>query len=166
MNKREPHQSTTDKDTHQPSRFPHYPRLFSAAHIPRILGGIGKTFLWLILILSILTSLTATGQAPGEQMNRVMKQLGLTITSAAKNTAILGASDSLATENAAIQNRYDYWQNVIRNHPDYRDGYYMLALLAFQRGNMDETRIHLNKLKILNPNYPGIAPLETLLSEE
>lgn len=153
MNKREPHQSTTDKDTHQPSRFPHYPRLFSAAHIPRILGGIGKTFLWLILILSILTSLTATDQA-------------LTIPSADKTKAILGASDSLAAEHAAVQNRYDYWQNVIRNHPDYRDGYYMVAVLAFQRGNISESRMHLNKVKVLDPNYPGIAPLEPLLTEE
>lgn len=117
---------------------------------PHILGTVGKTFLWLILILSILTSLTATDQIP----------------SAAKNTAILGASDSLAAEHAAVQNRYDYWQNVIRNHPDYRDGYYMVAVLAFQRGNIRESRMHLNKVKVLDPNYPGIAPLEPLLTEE
>lgn len=119
----------------------------------RILGTVGKTFLWLILILSILTSLTATDQAP-------------TIPSAAKTKAILGASDSLAAEHAAVQNRYNYWQNVIRNHPDYRDGYYMVAVLAFQRGNIRESRMHLNKVKVLDPNYPGIALLEPLLTEE
>ncbi|MEK7533346.1 MAG: hypothetical protein AAB542_02820 [Patescibacteria group bacterium] len=166
MNKREPHQGTTDKGKREPSGFPHYPRLFSAPHIPRILGGVGKTLLWLILIFSILTSLTATSPAAGEQMDRILKQIGLMTTLTAKNSAILGASDTLATENTAVEHRYEYWQNVIRNHPDYRDGHYMLALLAFQRGNMDETRIHLNKVKILDPNYPGIALLETLLSGE
>lgn len=79
---------------------------------------------------------------------------------------MLGASDMLPADKAALQNTYEYWLWVIRDHPDYRDGYYMAAILAFQLGDVNASREFVNTVRRLDPNYPGIKQLETLFSEK
>ena len=134
--------------------------------VKALLRGAGKTALWLILILCILANLAITNPSVTIYINRAIKRLGFTTAPAQKSTAILGASDAQITDMGAQQNKYDYWQDTITNHPDYRDGHYMAAILAYQMGNITLSRAHLDKVKNLDPNFPGTSQLEILFPEE
>lgn len=146
-------------------KFPHFTRLFSALPGKRLLGGMGKTFLWILLIFCTLINL-ALNPATSDLVDRAAHQLRFALGLIYNNKPILGASDIQRADDTALQKTYEYWIGVIRDHPDYRDGYYMAATLAFQLGNISASREFINAVKRLDPNYPGIKQLEELFSEK
>ncbi len=153
-----------------PPGFPHYTRLFSA--LPRLprLSITGKILIWSVLTIAIYTNLTITDFAAAKQLNAFLGQRMTFFASGKTSQAILGASQTQPNGNNQIHTtadtRYAYWMEIIRAHPDYRDGYFMVATLAYQRGNIREAREYLNKVREIDPNYPGIPQLAELLSEE
>ncbi len=48
---------------------------------------------------------------------------------------------------------FDYWQNILREHPTYRDGYLELAYLEIQGGDGREAQIALEEARKLDPNH-------------
>ncbi len=85
------------------------------------------------------------------------------------NTAVLGLTDATQIETVSldeIKNQYAYWQTVVQDHPDYRDGFYMAALLSYQLGDTTEAKKYLDKVKTIDPNYPEITKLEELLKNK
>lgn len=86
--------------------------------------------------------------------------------------AILGAQSdkTSASQNSGhyqqVTTQYAYWQSIVALHPDYRDGYYMLALLAYKLGKYTETKTYLMKVQTIDPNYPGPETLRALLPKE
>jgi hypothetical protein len=60
-----------------------------------------------------------------------------------------------------------HWQKITREHADYRDGYFRIALLQYQVGNEELARMNLEKSLNLDPNFaPGIAFKEKLNGEK
>lgn len=51
----------------------------------------------------------------------------------------------------------------IYQHPDYRDGYFMLATLEYQLGNDQEAKKYTEKTIALDPNFKPAQTLEKLL---
>ncbi len=134
--------------------------------VKTLLGGAGKTAPWLILILCILANLAITNPSVTIYINRAIKHLGFTTAPAQKSTAILGASDAQITDTERLQSKYDYWRDIVASHPDYRDGHYMAAIIAYQMENITLSRAHLDKVKNLDPNFPGTSQLEMLFPEQ
>jgi hypothetical protein len=61
-----------------------------------------------------------------------------------------------------LQNDYLFWKSVIEKRPDYRDGYIMAGIYAYQMQNKKESVSLFQKAHDLDPNY---APLNTLLEK-
>jgi tetratricopeptide (TPR) repeat protein len=150
--------------------FPHYTRLFSA--LPRLpqLNMAAKILAWSVLVIAIYTNLTVTDFAAAKQLNTFLGQRMTSFGSGKTSQAILGASQEQSNNKNQIHTTddagYTYWVEIVRAHPDYRDGYFMVATLAYQRGNIREAREYLNKVSEIDPNYPGIPQLAEMLSEE
>ena len=56
-----------------------------------------------------------------------------------------------------------YWESVVKKYKDYRDGYYQLAVLEYQLGNMVKAREYIKKVLLLDPNFDEARKLEKLL---
>ena len=50
-----------------------------------------------------------------------------------------------------------YWEKITTNYPNYRDGYFKLAVLNWKLFNEDKTRFFLQQVAELDPNYPPLA---------
>lgn len=72
---------------------------------------------------------------------------------------------ALEQKRAAIQRQITYWQGVIRKYQDYRDGYFKLALLEYQLGNIQAAELYIQKTKTLDPNFTEADKLEGILSK-
>ena len=59
----------------------------------------------------------------------------------------------IISEKGKVLNEVAFWQNEVKIHPDYRDGYFSLALLEFQLRNLSETRSNIDKALNLDPNF-------------
>ena len=46
-----------------------------------------------------------------------------------------------------------YWEDITKEHHDYRDGYFKLALLEYQLGNREKARSYIQKTLTIDPNY-------------
>jgi tetratricopeptide (TPR) repeat protein len=64
-----------------------------------------------------------------------------------------------------IQQQISFWQENIRKYPDYRDGYFQLALLEYQLGDIQSAQSYLNKVESLDPNFQEAYQLEKLLQK-
>lgn len=83
---------------------------------------------------------------------------------ALSNQAVLGETTEIKSTNTLIQ-QYDYWKAVIHKHPDYRDAYYNLSLIACQLKKFEEARAYLDTVLSLDPNYQGGNNLRSLINE-
>lgn len=83
------------------------------------------------------------------------------------NINVLGAQTSRPSDsNQQRETRdaqYRYWRMVIEDHPDYRDGFVRLAMLAYQLGERNKSREYIEKIRALDPNFEGLRELEALL---
>ena len=59
-----------------------------------------------------------------------------------------------------------FWEEVIKEKPDYRDAYFQLAILYYQINQKEETAKYLQKALELDPNFRPAKKLEKLLSGE
>lgn len=62
-----------------------------------------------------------------------------------------------------LRRQYQFWQNVVKEKPDYRDAYIMLASIAYQVGTLNDAQASLARAQALDPNSPSIQALTTLL---
>lgn len=92
-----------------------------------------------------------------------------TIISTGNNTTVntLGASDTTQDKisKKELTSHYQRWKEVVQQHPDYRDGLFTLATIAYQLGYFDESVEYLQKVTELDPNYPGIKKLHQALEK-
>lgn len=47
-----------------------------------------------------------------------------------------------------------YWEKVVQKYPNYRDGYFMLATMNAQLGDVQKAREYNNKVMQLDPDFP------------
>jgi tetratricopeptide (TPR) repeat protein len=70
----------------------------------------------------------------------------------------------LSGERTRVMSEVAFWQNEIKKYPDYRDGYFSLALLHYRLRDVEEARKNLNKALELDPNFEKGRELEKVLS--
>jgi len=68
-------------------------------------------------------------------------------------------------ERQKIETEKEYWVGIVTKHPNYRDGYFKLALLEYQLKNYNESRTHLEKTLQLDPNFEKGRELEKILND-
>lgn len=79
------------------------------------------------------------------------------------------ASSLQHQEAVVVQNRRKLtdevkkWQAAIVKYPDYRDGYFKLALLEYQLRNKKEAIGYINKTLQLDPNFKSAQKLQQIL---
>ncbi|EKD85704.1 MAG: hypothetical protein ACD_37C00649G0002 [uncultured bacterium] len=74
-------------------------------------------------------------------------------------TNVLGAVAELEEEKENTEVKYAFWQNVVKNKPDYRDAYIQLAALSYQLSKLEEGKNYLTEVETLDPNNPFISSL-------
>lgn len=66
-------------------------------------------------------------------------------------------------ENDTLNNQLKYWEEVISNHPYYRDAYLAIAKLAYRLNKPEVVSDNLRKAQILDPNGLSIKVFEGLI---
>ena len=62
-----------------------------------------------------------------------------------------------------IENNITFWEEVVREKPNYRDGFLELTTLNYKLGRMATARDYWKKAKDLDPNNPTTKQLENIL---
>lgn len=79
-------------------------------------------------------------------------------------TAPLALLQNWEAEPARVAADYLLWQRTLKEKPDYRDGYLVLATLAYRLGRISEAKTNLDKALLLDPNFAAGQQLQQLLS--
>lgn len=58
-----------------------------------------------------------------------------------------------------------FWEAVTKERPQYRDGYFMLALLEYRLGKKQEAQKNVTKALKIDPNFKEGRELEKMLGE-
>jgi hypothetical protein len=102
---------------------------------------------------------TKTNHSPA--LSAAIDRLSSVFTMRTARTAVLGESQERPDPSLeALTEEHTYWQNVIETHPDYRDGYFNLAVIAYRMSKFSDARMYVEKVKELDPNYTPVFLLE------
>lgn len=52
-----------------------------------------------------------------------------------------------------LANQVQFWQGIVGKYGPYRDAYYTLALLEYQRGNIKKAREYIKKVLVIDPDF-------------
>lgn len=66
-------------------------------------------------------------------------------------------------ERAKVMHEVGFWEEVTKSKPEYRDGYFMLAVLEYRIGKKQEALTHVEKALQIDPNFKQGKEFETLL---
>lgn len=72
----------------------------------------------------------------------------------------------LRSMQSAITSEITHWQRVVSDHADYRDGYFRLALLHYQLGDIAHASEYVEKSLALDPNFEAGRNFKAKLLEE
>lgn len=153
--------------------FPRYPRFLSAKPFQTSRRVIGKLILWIgISVLGITNITLGTKQLPlPRTLYAPANNLMVTVYNW-KNSArgVLGISTDQAQDEstarnkrATLENQFTYWQTIVSEHTQYRDGYLMLAALAYQLDKPNQMRFYIDRAKQIDPNNPTPKLFEGLV---
>ena len=82
-------------------------------------------------------------------------------------TGHIAKLQTIRNERSELRQEIGYWEQIIIKHPDYRDGYFKLALLEYQLGEKDKARQYVEKTLTIDPNYqPAIAFQKKITEKE
>lgn len=56
-------------------------------------------------------------------------------------------------ERVKLTKQLAYWQDIVRQYSDYRDGYFEIATLQYQLGEVNQAKKSLEKVLALDPNF-------------
>lgn len=79
---------------------------------------------------------------------------------------ILQALDTLEMkkqERVVLEEEIGKWEKIVSEHPDYRDGYFKLALLYYQSGKRAKAEENLIVVKNIDPQFTKAKILEERL---
>lgn len=60
---------------------------------------------------------------------------------------------SIEAQRKKVVSDIRFWEKVTVEKPDYRDGYFMLAVLQYRLGKKDEASVNVKKALELDPNF-------------
>jgi len=52
----------------------------------------------------------------------------------------------------ALASHQEYWKEVVEKYPDYKDGYFQLAIVSYQLGDTDRAKGAIGKVLEIDPN--------------
>lgn len=58
-----------------------------------------------------------------------------------------------------------HWERVVAKYPDYRDGYYQLAIIEYSLGNKEQAKYYLVKTFEIDANFEEGKELEKILKD-
>lgn len=58
-----------------------------------------------------------------------------------------------------------FWEEGIALYPGFRDGYFQLAILEYERGNFEKSREYLRKVMLIDPYFEESKKLEKILGD-
>ncbi len=65
-----------------------------------------------------------------------------------------------------LEKEFQFWQTVVAQKPDYRDGFIQLAAISYQLGKVDGAKQYLATAQTLDPNSPAVQQLLALFAKE
>lgn len=71
----------------------------------------------------------------------------------------------LKTEKEQIIKNAEFWKNVTIEKPNYRDAYMEVAILEYRLGNINETKLYLEKALVLDPNFKKAKEIKKIIGE-
>lgn len=71
----------------------------------------------------------------------------------------------LIGETAELQRKIVFWENETKEHPDFRDAYFNLALINYQLRNFESSKLNLEKALNIDPNFKKGRKFQEILSE-
>lgn len=77
-----------------------------------------------------------------------------------------GELGRLRAMQSSITTEITHWQGVVTQHADYRDGYFRLALLHYQLGDVTQASEYVEKSLALDPNFEAGKSFKEKLVEE
>jgi tetratricopeptide (TPR) repeat protein len=70
----------------------------------------------------------------------------------------------LAYQKVKVDQDLKFWQNEVKENPDYRDGYFSLALLYYQLKDIKNASRNLDKAMNIDPNFEQGKQLREILT--
>lgn len=71
--------------------------------------------------------------------------------------------EKIKNEPQKIKDEIVFWEKIVADKPNYRDGYLRLALLNYQIYENQKARVYLERAKTLDPNFETTKELEKIL---
>lgn len=59
----------------------------------------------------------------------------------------------IASEKIRINSEINFWENQTEKYPEYRDAYFSLSLLNYEIGDLDASRLYLEKVLQIDANF-------------
>lgn len=72
----------------------------------------------------------------------------------------------LEAEKIKVSRELNYWQSEVREKPNFRDGYFSLALIYYQLKDFKSSSEYLEKAMVLDPNFEKGNELRKLIEEK
>lgn len=66
---------------------------------------------------------------------------------------------------AELRKEIQKWEKIVQNKPDYRDGYFQLAVLHYQLYEDKKAKVYLEKVLSLDPNFEPGKRLKDLMGK-
>ncbi len=73
-------------------------------------------------------------------------------------------NQALSMGKTRVLEELTFWQKEVEKRPDYRDGYFKLALLNYQLKNFGKSKDYLEKALSLDPNFEKGREMEIILN--
>lgn len=152
--------------------FPQFHRFIPAQLVTQSFILTQKSLLWLLLLTIIAANIYLHQPELAAYIARGTLQASSQTQYQSQKEAVLGEeSDVHSTQPAqkradAVMQKYTYWKNISLQHPDYRDAYVALATLSYELGYYSEVKRYINMTLSLDPNYPGLQTLLSILPKK
>lgn len=163
MNKRDPSPNHSEGQPPKSNYLPQFTRFFSAPLAKRLFSMSIKGAIWTLLLFLLLTNVALSNRGVASYFEATFRRIS---GGGAKQPNVLGTTSKSSNASPTIgdlKKQYDHWEKIVAELPDYRDGHFALATLAYQLGDTDASMQHLMIVKEMDPNFPGLKQLEAVL---
>ena len=76
------------------------------------------------------------------------------------------AQSETQRQRQTLVSQVNYWQDIVKKEPGYRDGYFMLSVLEYQLRNFQQSKIYLDKVISIDPNFSPAIDFEKVLNSK
>lgn len=77
----------------------------------------------------------------------------------------IGELQAAEQQRTTLKEQQHYWEKIVKEHPDYRDAYFQLAVTSYQLGEKKVAKEYLDKTLMLDPHFEQGKELERQLGK-